>query len=458
MQDKRIRLLRDEKISKAVISMSLPAIVGMLIMSVYNLVDTMFVAWLGTPATSATQVVMPIMFLIAAIGLSFGIGAGTLVSRLLGRSELDKANSVVSISFFSTIIASIFFIIISLIFIDPLLSFFGASDNVLILAKEYATFIILGSIFSMSNMAMNNMLRSEGSAKIAMIGMIIGAVINIALDPLLIFSFNLGIKGAAIATALSQSVTFIFLLSTYSRKSTLLKIHIKSFKPTISIYYEIMKIGIPTLIRQFLLSISMGLLNSSALLYGGDNLLAAMGLILRIMIIVMYVIMGIGQGFQPVVGYNIGIGNNQRVIEAFKFTLKCSFFVALLSSIFIIVFDTATFSIFKPEEAVMYYAKKGIIYATISLVCIAISNTITVFYQSMGKGKESLLLSISRQGLFLIPAILILPSLFGDFGVLIAQAVADILALILSVIMFLYYMYSGKMKKDIFDQKNIKVN
>lgn len=248
MEDKRIRLLRDESISKAINKMSIPAIIGLLVMGIYNFVDTMFVAWLGTAATGATQVVMPIMMLVSSFGLAFGMGGGSYISRLLGSNEKEKANQVGTVSLYSSISVGLIFTIVALVFIEPLLSFFGgASGSVMTLSKSYGIYILLGSVLTMGNMTMNNLLRAEGSAKLSMIGMFVGSVLNIALDPIFIFTFDLGIKGgAAIATTLSQGVTFIILITRYLSHHTVIRIKPKYFMPSKDIFYEMFKVGVPT--------------------------------------------------------------------------------------------------------------------------------------------------------------------------------------------------------------------
>lgn len=436
MEDKRIRLLRDEPVSKAVNRMSLPAIIGLLVMAVYNIVDTMFVAWLGTEATGATQVVFPIMMLISSFGFAFGIGGGSYISRLLGSKEYDMANKVATVSIGTTFILGALFTVFGLVLLEPLLVFFGASDSVMSMSKDYGLFIILGAIFAMSNMTLNNMLRGEGSAKISMIGQAVGAVLNIILDPILIFVLDWGIAGAAIATSFSQFVTFIILMSRYLRHHSVAKISIKFFKPSKDIYKEILKIGIPTFFRQMLVSISLGILNNGAVIHGGDDLLAAVGLVFKVYMMPMYVLFGIGQGFLPVVGYNFGAKNKERVIDTLKYGIRLSFIIAVISCTFLMVFPRAILSIFKPDESVMAYGIKGLRYYSLVMIFLAFTNSISIFYQAIGKGKESLVLAITRQGLLLIPLIYILPIFLGSTGILSAQFVADILTFVIAGLMF----------------------
>lgn len=449
MDDKRIKLLRDDKVSKAVNHLSAPAIVGLLVLAVYNVVDTMFVSWLGTQATGATQVIFPISMLASAIGLMFGIGSGTYISRLLGSGERDKSDTVASVAFFTTIGFGIVFTVLSLVFLEPILRFFGASDTIMPMAKSYGRYIILGLIFSMCNMAMNNMLRAEGSAKLSMIGMATGAVLNIILDPIFIFVFGWGIEGAAIATSLSRIVSFIILLSRYLNNHSILKISLKHFKPTKEIYYEISKIGIPTFIKQVLMSVAIGVFNTRAAFFGGDNLLAAAGIVVRIYMLPMYLLFGIGQGFQPVIGYNFGAKSKRRVVDTIKYGGALSLVVAVISGIILFVFARDILSVFKASDDVVRYAVTGLRIYSVSILFLAVNNTISAMYQAIGRAREAFWLAISRQGIFFMIAIYIMPIFLGDIGVMTAQLAADILTFIMTGIMFFVYVKNKMLDRDI---------
>lgn len=436
MEDSRIKLLRDEPISKAVNKMSIPAIIGLLVMAVYNIVDTMFVAWLGTEATGATQVVFPIMMLISSFGLAFGIGGGSYISRLLGDKDYTKANEVASTAFFTTLLLGIVFTIGGITFLEEILRFFGASAGIMAMAKDYGLYIVLGTVFTMSNMALNNMLRSEGSARISMTGQAAGAVINIILDPIFIFGFGWGIAGAAVATSLSQGITFIILLSKYLKRQSVAQISLLYFKPSKEIYSQIMMVGIPTFFRQILVSVSMGVLNNGAVMYGGEDLIAAVGLIMKVYLVPMYVLFGVGQGMQPVVGFNHGAKHDRRVIETLKYSLRVSFLIALASAVVLFAFPDVLLSIFRPTDEVMAYGVIGLRFSGMVILLLSFSNTIGVFYQAIGKGKESLILAVARQGVLFIPLVYILPLFFGTTGVLGAQFAADILTALMTGVMF----------------------
>lgn len=435
MEDKRIYLLKDAPINKAINSMAMPSIIGLLVMAIYNVVDTMFVAWLGTDSTAATQVVMPIMMLVSAIGLSVGMGGGGYISRLLGANDHQKANEVGTVSIIIAIGLGILSTILLTSFLEPVLVFFGASKDVLLRSKEYGFYIALGSVFSISNMTMNNLLRGDGSAKLSMVAMAIGTLLNIALDPIFIFVLGLGIKGAAIATTLSQGVTFLILLLQYIKKKSVIEIKMEYFKPTKNMFLEIMKIGIPTFIRQLLFSISIGFLNQAANTQGGGDLLAATGLIFRVGMLPMYIIFGLAQGFQPVVGYSFGAKNKDRVKASLKYTLITGLVISLISAVILLLLDSVILSIFRPTNNVLTLGITGIFFLAISIILMSGNNTISVFFQSIGRAKESIVLATSRQGFLFIPLCFILPAIFGPIGVFLILPGADLLTLLLSGIL-----------------------
>lgn len=437
MKDNRIELMKNLSIPKAVMKMAIPSIIGLLVMAIYNVVDTMFVAWLGTHATGATQIVFPMVMGLSAVGLTFGIGGGSYISRLLGQNEKDKADKVASTSFFASLVIGLFITVVGIVFIEDILTMFGATETMMGLAKDYGRFIMLGATAQIINMTLNNLLRSEGSAKYSMIGMLIGAGLNIALDPLFIFTFGLGVKGAALATTISQFVTMTILLSQYIKRRSLLSISIKKISFNINIMGEILKMGSPTFVRQILMSISMGLLNQAAASFGGDTSIAAIGIVSRTMMISFYIIFGLSQGFQPVAGYNYGAKEYKRLSEALKFTTLISMSISIVSSMIFLLFGKEILSIYKPSQDVMILSLDYIRYFAFSMILMSFTNVIGVYYQAVGRGIPALLLSITRQGIFLIPLLMTLPSMFGLKGVYLAQPIADILTLILSVIMFI---------------------
>ena len=448
MDDKRIKLFRDEKVSTAINQLSLPAIVGLLVMAVYGFVDTMFVAWLGTAATAATIVMVPIMMLMSSFGSALGVGSASYVSRLLGMNKPGEANKVATVIFATAAALGIGVTLLAFVFMTPVLGFFGAEGEVLTLAGDYGRYIFMAAFFAVTNQVLNNLLRAEGSARLSMVGMLVGALANIILDPLFIFTFGFGIAGAAMATALSQVISFVVLFSRYVNGHAVLSIRLKYLRPSLSIYTEVVRVGLPTLVRQVLSSVSIGILNTAAVSYGGKDLLAAVGLIFRIVVMPLYIIYGIGQGFQPVAGYNFGAGNRERVMEALRHTMTISFVIAASSGILMAVFNDELLTIFRAEPGVAVYGAVGILWYVPAIMMMAVSNTIATFYQALGKSRESMILSVTRQGVFFIPVILTAPSIFGVTGILATQLISDILTLILSLALFMPYVRSTGLDKD----------
>lgn len=445
MKDNRIELLKNGNIKTAINKMAAPAIIGLMVMAIYNIVDTMFVAWIGTEATGSTQVVMPIMMLASSIGLSFGIGGGSYLSRLLGQEKFNEAEEVASTSFFSAIVMGLLFTIVTFIFFEDILRFFGANDSILDLAMSYAVYIVGGSVALVINMTLNNLLRAEGSSKLSMIAMVIGAGLNIILDPILIFGFGWGVAGAAIGTIASQIVTMIILLSAYLHGKSVVKIKLKSFVFDTKVFMEIFKVGFPTFVKQVLFSVSMGMLNTASVVYGGTDLLAALGIISRVTMLPTYIIFGLGQGFQPVAGYNIGANNKERLMSAFKYTLISSTILALITSILLVLLGEPIFNLFRATDEVVTYGIKGLNYYAIGLIFLGISNTVAVFFQSLGKGIEALIMSAARQGLVFIPLIIILPQYFGETGVVMTQMVADIATVIMAFTLVVPFIKSERL-------------
>jgi len=436
MNDERLYLLEKAPVSKGVVRMAIPSIIGMLVMAIYNIVDTMFVAWLGTEATGATQVVFPLVMIFGAVGLSYGIGGGSYVSRLLGEKRKEDAYKVLSTCFFLALGSGLLLTGLGLAFLEPILKMFGATETIMPLAKEYAFFIVLGGGAQVLNMTFNNMLRSEGSAKNSMIGMAAGAILNIILDPIFIFGLGLGIKGAAIATSLSQLVTTLILLYQYLAKKSILTLSIRYFSLSKELLTEVFKMGAPSFSRQVLTSVAMALMNSSAAFYGGDVGLAAVGIVSRTMMIVMYIIFGLSQGFQPVAGYNFGAKSYGRLKQALGFTAMLSMSITIAFGMVFLVFDDQILSIFKPTVEVMVIAKEFLVYFVASMVMMSFTNVLGTYYQAVGRGTPALILSVARQGIFFIPLILTLPNILGLQGVFLAQLVADGLTLLLSLAFF----------------------
>ncbi len=444
MSDKRIDILKNMDTGKAITKLAIPAIVGFMVMAIYNVADTLFVSWWNPKGAGAVQIIFPVMMIASAIGLMFGIGGGSYISRLLGQNNLKKANSVVSTNIFTAIIIGIIYVVVCIFSLENIVKMFGANGDMIELSVNYGFFIIIGSFFVIQSMILNNALRAEGSAKYSMIGMGFGSLLNIAIDPVFIFVFKMGLNGAALATMLSQAISCLILYQFYFRKKTIIKIHLKYFEFDLGIYREVLKIGLPTFFRQILFSISMGLLNKSASLVGGDYLLSAFGIAFKFTSIGGFFIFGMGQGLQPVVGYNYGAKNIKRVLSAQRHGMIRTFAITLIWTSLFILFAKQIMFVFTSEAQVIKYGVPFIIALSVALIFMAISNTIAVVFQAIGNGRISMLLSILRQGVFLIPSIIILPRLLGYWGVILSQLSADILTVAISLVIYIPFLKREK--------------
>ncbi|PZC52116.1 hypothetical protein LH53_07125 [Mesotoga sp. TolDC] len=422
------------KIPSLLVGLSIPSIIAMLTNAIYNLVDTFFIGRIGTSAVGAVAVAFPIFNLIGAIGLTYGVGAASYVSRLLGAGEKEQADKAASTALFTSLATGIAFALLGLMYLDPLLIAFGATETIMEYAREYTMIIIMGSIFTMMNMTMNNLVRAEGNAQRFMVAMVSGALLNVALDPIFIFGFGMGIKGAAVATVISQSVSTVIILEYFVRKKSFTNLSIRLFRFSLHIYSEIFKIGLPTFLRQFLSSFSVALLNNAAGAFG-DHAVAAVGITMRVLMLGMMVLFGYGQAFQPVAGYNYGAKKFSRVFEALKFSILVTTVFATFFAIIGMVIPGSIVSIFSNDPEVIDVGSRALRAVSIFFPSFGFVITFTVLFQALGKGFAAGLLSMSKQGLFLIPAIIVLPRLFELNGVIYAQTIADFFTLFVAAIL-----------------------
>jgi putative MATE family efflux protein len=422
------------KIASLLVGLSIPSIIAMLTNAIYNLVDTFFIGRIGTSAVGAVAVAFPIFNLIGAVGLTYGVGAASYVSRLLGAGEKEQADKAASTALFTSLATGIAFALLGLMYLDPLLTAFGATETIMEYAREYTMIIIMGSIFTMMNMTMNNLVRAEGNAQRFMVAMVSGALLNVALDPIFIFGFGMGIKGAAVATVISQSVSTVIILEYFVRKKSFTNLSIRLFRFSLHIYSEIFKIGLPTFLRQFLSSFSVALLNNAAGAFG-DHAVAAVGITMRVLMLGMMVLFGYGQAFQPVAGYNYGAKKFSRVFEALNFSILVTTVFATFFAIIGMVIPGSIVSIFSNDPEVIDVGSRALRAVSIFFPSFGFVITFTVLFQALGKGFAAGLLSMSKQGLFLIPAIIVLPRLFELNGVIYAQTIADFFTLFVAAIL-----------------------
>ena len=446
-------MMEKESISKVLLKLSVPAIIAMLINAIYNIVDTMFVGMLNnTSAIAAVSIVYPLFMFIGAIGVMFGAGGASYLSRLLGEKKKEEADKTLTSTIIIGCIFSLIFTVISIIFLDEFLLMYGATETIMPYAREYGYTIVLGAIFTIGTGIMSNTIRAEGNSKYSMIATCIGGVINIILDPIFMFKFGMGIKGAAVATVISQIVSFVFLLRYYYSKKSYIKLGIKFFKPTFNMFFEILKIGIPIFVTQVLASFALGFMNLGAKPYG-DAAVAAMGIVFRVMSIGFYIVFGIGQGFQPVAGYNYGAKNFTRLKEAVKLSIKWSIISGIVISILFIVFAEGCMLIFTRDTEVINIGIKAFRAASLLFPLFGYVNTYAVLYQALGKALGAFILSISRQGIFYIPLMYILPKFMGLEGVIFCQTAADGLAFIETFIMAIWL--NKSLKKEMIEETNL---
>lgn len=425
--------MTETPIPNLVSRLAVPTIISMLVSSIYNMADTFFVAKLGTSAAGAVGIVFSLMAVIQAIGFGLGMGSGSNISRLLGQQKNKEADIIASTGFFSAITFGLILTFFGTIFIDYLMKNLGATETILPYAKDYAKYILFGAPVMCASFVMNNILRSEGKAALSMVGITFGGILNIILDPVFIFVFKLGISGAAIATLLSQCISFSLLLSCFIRKKSTTKLHIKNVSKKIGTYFLIIKTGLPSLCRQALASTATIFLNVSASFYG-DSAVAAMSIVGRIFMFTMSAMIGLGQGFQPVLGYNYGAKKYDRVREAIFFTGKVGTVVMTSFAVIGFIFAEDIMKVFRKEDleviVIGAFAIKIQCLALPTHPMIVVSN---MTLQIVGKSWQGTFLSAARQGIFFLPLIIIFSQAMGLTGIQITQPVADVLTAICTV-------------------------
>ena len=430
-QEQKFKTMTEAPVKGLIVKLAIPTMISMLVTSFYNMADTFFVGKLGPSATGAVGVVFSVMAIIQAVGFFFGHGSGNYISRALGAHDVSGAESMAATGFFSALIGGTVIMIGGLLFLEPLALALGSSETILPYAVDYLRWILIGAPYMTASLVLNNQLRFQGNAIYAMIGLVSGAVINIALDPLLIFTFDFGVSGAAIATIVSQLVSFVILFIGIFR-SNAIDIRIRNFKPTVARYKIIINGGSPSLFRQGLNSVATICLNVAARAYG-DYAIAGMSIVTRIMQFANSCLIGFGQGFQPVCGFNYGAKKFDRVREGFWFCVKLSTAVLLVLAAACFAFAPAIVSLFQDDPGVI---KVGRIALRLQCITFPLAGWIVMsnmMSQTIGKAIPASFLAMARQGLFFIPAVLILPHCLGILGVELSQAVADAITIAVAI-------------------------
>lgn len=436
-QNNKMNLLGSVPVPRALLSIGLPTMAGMLINALYSLADTYFVGGLGTVQMAAVTVAYPLGQIVVGLGLLFGNGAAAYLSRLLGQDNRKTANAVASTALYSSIGIGAIAILLSLFFLQPILRQFGALADIMPYALSYSRIYITFSIFNVFNVAMNNIVSSEGAARTAMLALMSGAVLNVILDPIFIYTLGLGVSGAAIATALSQMVSSAIYITYILRKKSVFTFHIRECRFSRDILSEILKIGVPTLLFQLLTSISIAMINDAAKEYGGSAL-AAMGPVTKILSMGTLIVYGFLKGFQPIAGYSYGAKKYERLLEAIRTA-------TLWSTIFCIIFGLATAIFSGPimtqftsgDAQMIQTGQRALQINGLSFMLFGVYTVYSFLFLVMGKAREGCLLGACRQGICFLPAILLLPHILGLNSVILAQPVADVLSFVITIIMAL---------------------
>lgn len=431
-------------IARLIIGLGIPTTLSMMVTSLYNLADTYFVSRIGDDAiTAAASNLLALMSIIQAIGFTFGMGSGALISRLLGKRDREGADKVFSSSLFVSFVCGLLVFLMGFAFFEPMLRLLGSkAADVLEYSKQYAVWILIAAPFMCMSFVLNNVLRAEGKAVLSMIGLVVGAVVNVILDPILIFAADMGISGAAIATCASQLLSFAILLFMFLSGKTIIRFRIRSISRKFGVYAEVISTGFPSFCRQVLASLCTVFLNGAAfdcgvLHYGteegGKAAQAALGVVQKVFMLAFSMSLGIGQGYQPVLGYNYSAKKYERVKSAYLFTLGFSVCVMSVFAIVCGIFSPFVMKLFSLSSEATEIGALALRLQCICMPLLPLNFMASITYQSLGKKAIASLLSVSRQGLFYIPSVLILPKVLGLFGVQSCQAISDLLAFFFAI-------------------------
>jgi len=430
--------LEDQNIKRVLFKLSGPATVGMLVMSLYNVVDTVFIGrGVGTAGIGGVAIAFPIMMIVGAIGQMIGIGGASLLSRRLGAKDLSTANKTLGNVIASVAVLSLPIIFLGFLYMNSMLRLFGATETLLPYAREYMQFILPGIFMHSLAMALNNLVRAEGNAKVAMFTMILSAVTNIILDAVFIFGLNMGIRGAALATLIAYITAGLFLILYYLSGRSILTIRVRDIRFEYAIQKEIIAIGISVFVRHTAMSLLVILLNNTLGKYGGDTAIAVYGVIMRLMMMIFTPIMGIAQGLQPVAGYNYGAKDYIKVKESVVLATIASTMIATAGTLIIMLFPQSLLRAFSDDAELLRIGGGALRYIVLAFPILGFQLMGTTLFQALGKATQTFILTLSRQILFLIPLVVILPRFFQLTGVWISFPIADVLSTALTVWMLI---------------------
>ncbi len=438
----RTEEMRDKSIGSLLWNFSLPAIVGMLVNSLYNVIDRIFVGrGIGSVAIAATTVAFPIMIVLMAVSILIGVGATALISIRLGEQKKEEADQIAGNAMGMLILLPAFFAAIFFIFTEPIIIAFGASPEVLPFARDFTQIIMLGSVFGSISMGMNNFIRAEGNPKVAMYTQILGAVVNIVLNYVFIFVFGWGMKGSAFATILAQAISAIWVLGYFFTGRSLVKLRARNLRPSWPILSGIMAIGFAPFAMQIASSIQQVILNKTLMAHGGDMALSAIGIIMSIATLLFMPVFGLAQGAQPIIGFNYGAKLYKRVAATWKLAVWAGSAIALVGYLALHIWSTQLVGLFSSGDIALTALTTHAMLIYMALIPIVgfqiVSST---YFQAVGKARQAAVLSLSRQVLFFIPLLLILPRYWGVEGVWRAAPIADMLAVMLTASLMYFEM------------------
>ena len=431
--------MTETPINRLIPRLAVPTIISMLITMLYNIADTYFVSKISVSASGATGILLSLMGLIQAFGFMFGQGAGSNISRRLGAKEIEKAHTYCSTAFFTALAVGLIIMTFGLIFIEPIMFTLGSTETILPYAVSYGRWILIAAPAMITSFVLNNILRFEGMAKLAMIGIMVGGILNVAFDPLLIFVFKLGIAGAGIATASSQLIGMLILLSMFLRRKSQSRISLKyfSFKP--QIIKDIIAVGLPSFARQGLNSVSTMVFNLQAQPYG-DECIAAISIVAKIGMFIFSTSLGIGQGFQPVCSFNYGAKLYGRVKASIKFLWKFSTLVIAVLAGISFILAPQLIALFRSDAKVLEIGTTALRILCVGIITLPTTMVGNMTFQSTGQSGKAFFLACAQNGLFFIPIILILPQFLGVLGVQLAWPIAYTIAAIAAAPMIVGYM------------------
>ncbi len=438
MHDERQQMLANERIGKLLWKLSLPAGIGMFVMALYNVVDTIFIGQVVGPlGIAGLTIVFPIQILVMGIGLMIGIGGASLISRSLGARDFEKAERTLGNAILLAVILGVLIAIVGLSNSSFWLRLVGASETILPYAKDYLDIILLGTAFRIFAMGINQLVRAEGNARVAMISMLIGAILNILLDAVFILALRMGVKGAAIATVLSQVITSLYIIHYYLFQGSSVKVHMKNFVPKLIVIRGIMIIGFGSFVRMAGGSLVAIIVNRTLVAYGGDLAVAAYGMVHRVMMFAFMPIMSVGQGLQPILGFSYGAKRPDRALKVIKLSAIVATIFSIISFLFIFFFHAPIMRVFTNDASLVSAGSHAARLIFLAAYLIGFQMVGSVVFQALGKTVPTFVTATSRQILFLLPLVFILPKFLQLDGIWLSFPIADALSFILTLAFFI---------------------